>query len=401
MDALNSIPVLFVRGSHYNIGFQTGKNFRSRITDFYCAVGELEDQWVPFYNTPKGRELYDGYLQVVQEDYPQYLEEVRGIADGAQIPFFKVFLMHIRKELQIFTNMESAPECSTVFVNNLDMQVLCHNEDTAPEVRATGYVLVCNVQGEDGVSCEKFLSFCYPGIIPGNSMNYTGTGFALTINALYPQLVLPNKTRKFIVQKIILTSELCIYIKYMKLIPARQFCNRATLAAKNLNHLDSILLDKSRGIATGFSINVAWAQDSCMYNKEVSPRQSQNGSCVTTVTISQTQSGLDDIVGTYDHFNAYKHTDVVEVPGFGVSSKHRQARADSLKKPINLQDALNVLGDNEDSEYPIYRIPSQTDQGCTVATGVFSFVKQEFSLFTDNPKNSCGPLVRLPFSILQ
>lgn len=53
-----------------------------------CKV--LHDHYLPAYETPEGRKAYEDTLNCVQANYPQYVKELEGTADGAKIPFHKV-----------------------------------------------------------------------------------------------------------------------------------------------------------------------------------------------------------------------------------------------------------------------------------------------------------------------
>ena len=51
------------------------------------------------------------------------------------------------------------------------------------------------------------------------------------------------------------------------------------------------------------------------------------------------------------------------------SSWRRGMRVRKIENPSTTEEVLEIAGDNEDTEYPIYREPSNTDTGKTVATG--------------------------------
>ena len=42
------------------------------------------------YETDIGKKAYDDTLAVVNKNFPQYVRELQGIADGAKVPFYKV-----------------------------------------------------------------------------------------------------------------------------------------------------------------------------------------------------------------------------------------------------------------------------------------------------------------------
>ena len=91
----------------------------------------------------------------------------------------------------------------------------------------------------------------------------------------------------------------------------------------------------------------------------------------------------------YYHFNMYDHSeDVVERPGTRISSVRRLAAASKLPPPVGKAGVLGVLGDTSDAAYPIFRRPSSTDPGMTVATGLFDLKAGSWEIFLDNPKES-------------
>ena len=55
---------------------------------------------LPHNKTQDGAALYAGYLHTAESLYPQYVDEVRGMADGAKIAFDKVKSVHIHHPIQ-------------------------------------------------------------------------------------------------------------------------------------------------------------------------------------------------------------------------------------------------------------------------------------------------------------
>ncbi|XP_013410380.1 uncharacterized protein LOC106173714 [Lingula anatina] len=85
-----SLPVLYARGTHYEVGYQVGRVFKSLIQDYVERDGFLQKTLVPYYNTADGNRVFQRYLHASETVYPQYIEELRGIADGAQLDFNQV-----------------------------------------------------------------------------------------------------------------------------------------------------------------------------------------------------------------------------------------------------------------------------------------------------------------------
>lgn len=61
------------------------------IQSFLDINGTLKEVYLPVYETPEGRKCYEATLATVKKNYPQYIEEIQGTADGAEVPFHKVF----------------------------------------------------------------------------------------------------------------------------------------------------------------------------------------------------------------------------------------------------------------------------------------------------------------------
>ena len=134
-----------------------------------------------------------------------------------------------------------------------------------------------------------------------------------------------------------------------------------------------------------------------MWNFEVAPPlENQRCSRVTERVVSSFSVGKKDAdnnnrdeYARYYHFNMYDHSgDVEDRPGTRTSSVRRKAAAEKLPAPQGVKGVLDILGDDSDSEYPIFRRPSLTDPGMTVATGEFDLDAGTWEIFLDNPKHS-------------
>lgn len=50
----------------------------------------LNESYLSIYETDAGKKIYAETLACVQDQFPEYLKEIQGTADGANIPFYKV-----------------------------------------------------------------------------------------------------------------------------------------------------------------------------------------------------------------------------------------------------------------------------------------------------------------------
>lgn len=60
------------------------------IQDFVDIYPPLNETYLPLFATEKGKNVYEETLGAVKKQFPQYVREIEGTADGANIPFHKV-----------------------------------------------------------------------------------------------------------------------------------------------------------------------------------------------------------------------------------------------------------------------------------------------------------------------
>ena len=82
---------------------------------------------------------------------------------------------------------------------------ICHNEDTYPLVKTDGYFVSAHIvdtaydsQGNPYKVEQQFTHFTYPGLLPGQAFGINSHGVVQTVNALYPELVLRNRTGRYV-----------------------------------------------------------------------------------------------------------------------------------------------------------------------------------------------------------
>lgn len=60
------------------------------IRDFVDVYPPLNETYLPLFATEQGKKIYNETLDAVRKQFPQYLKEIEGTADGANVPFHKV-----------------------------------------------------------------------------------------------------------------------------------------------------------------------------------------------------------------------------------------------------------------------------------------------------------------------
>ncbi len=78
-----------------------GRTFKSLIHDALSKFDFLGQTLIPAYLEPEGREIYEHSLSLCKKKFPGYVEELEGIAEGSEVPFYKVGTQRIRIPMYI------------------------------------------------------------------------------------------------------------------------------------------------------------------------------------------------------------------------------------------------------------------------------------------------------------
>ncbi|MCP5003401.1 MAG: hypothetical protein GY941_05535 [Planctomycetes bacterium] len=166
------LPIIRVSGSNYDIGLQIGKKFRERIHSALSSstifkLNKVRDQKQPGW-------LERLYNQA-NENFPQYIREIKGIADGAGIAFRDALIHNFRHSLAIIDG------CATVVFKSPQKIVVGHNEDYEPVIGENSYITVAHLENN-----TKFLAFTNAGSLPGNAWGFNSHGLVFALDSLAP-----------------------------------------------------------------------------------------------------------------------------------------------------------------------------------------------------------------------
>ncbi len=186
-----TFPLLEVKGSHYDIGYATGKTFSSNIREFLRRREDWFRSLVQFVDEDKG-DYYGKLKKTTEERMPQLIEELKGIADGARIHYDELLIMNLKSELAAMRALrqEENPGCSTIHVSGKNERFFVHNEDG--HVDNSGFMFMLKATPPSGVT---FATLVYPGLLPGNGPGINSEGFAFSTNfigCLTPKVGLPR-----------------------------------------------------------------------------------------------------------------------------------------------------------------------------------------------------------------
>jgi len=281
--------------------------------------------------------------------YANYLDEIRGFADGAGIPFPHLFLVNIDYEVDLIlkANLSLDSSCTDLMYVSSGISFNAHNEDAMMLVKQNAFLVNYKTPEAD------FTAYNYPGYLAGNAFGFTSTGITITTNALFPVDVTTSG------------------------IP-RAFINRDLLTSVTLE--DAIEKATPLYCASGFSANIGSILANEIVNIEVSPYIYR----------------VRNIQGNYSHTNMYQGLKNDLQQYFDNSSYWRDIRIDEFPVWNSIEEAREILGDNKNKQWPIYRDGLPPDTGVvTIATGVFDYNNKTLSIYLSNPK-----LTPVPYTVV-
>jgi isopenicillin-N N-acyltransferase like protein len=179
----NPPPLVRVAGTHREIGRQIGEackkqvqhgveNSRSLVADAY---EQLELTWA-------GAQIQARkYLPFAQERYPQYVDEMMGIAEGAEVAFEDLCVVNAMEAVTM--DALHLTRCTSMAVNDertADGHVLiAHNEDWVPEDEDDVFIIHASPKNE-----PPFLAMTYGGLLP--NIGFNAYGIAQMCDSVYP-----------------------------------------------------------------------------------------------------------------------------------------------------------------------------------------------------------------------
>ncbi|WP_296479105.1 C45 family peptidase [Roseinatronobacter sp.] len=300
-------------GEPYEIGFALGRAGRKavqerlRALEYWQAVTDERHHPLVLQLAARAKALF-----------PEVYAELRGLANGLEIPFIQVMAWNCRGDL-----MTNVPDgCTTVQLPG-PSPVLAHNEDGLPELH--GSCFIAEVAGKTGAG---FVACCYPGSLPGHTFAVTSAGIAQAVNNLRLRKVRPE-------------------------IP-RMVLGRAVLGCKTIAEaLDLLARENSCG---GFHFTLAQAGDAGLHSVEF------GGGAFSHKTVEIAAGHANHAL----HLGGAQHQTITR------SSRDRQLRVQALLD-MGVSDALRILRDAGGAGLPIHRTCSDDpDKENTLASAVIS-----------------------------
>ena len=315
-------PLYTIRAkSLYDAGFQAGTLASSQIQTWF--QGEEMTKLKHFVATD-GNEAFHNLQRDNALEFPELVQEMKGIADGAQVPLDWIWMVNLLPELESLWSSSSFlrgdnDHCTDIF--SVEHTLHGHNEDWSDELKPLWY-FVKYIPTTGAANFSACAGVVYPGTVVGFAPTWSRSIYS-TMNSLYPKVTRTDG------------GLACSFVQ------RRAICE-STSVEQVLERLD-----------TGH-----WAASASINLMDLSPTASFPG---RRRTMANVEAYLDDfstfhVATNYSHMNMFQHLQVGITADRGdPSTRHRQKRIWEQQAPASVKDVVEILGDTQDDQYPIYR----------------------------------------------
>ena len=170
----NSIGWLSVSGTPFEIGYKMGEQGRAAVHT-HLIQSKI---WKEI--TARNHSNTVAFLmENTKACFPDFYEELLGLADGLQVPFEDVFAWNCRGDI-----LSSVPDGCTTLQTPGETNKISHNEDGLPFFRGHCFILEAMPNLSIG-----FCAFCYPGSLAGHTFGWNDAGLVQAVNNLRLQNV--------------------------------------------------------------------------------------------------------------------------------------------------------------------------------------------------------------------
>lgn len=178
-----SLPFIKVYGSHYQMGCQIGEACREQVNhSIEDAKVLLKEAYEQLQLTWEGAQIQSRkYLPFAEERYPQYVDEMKGIAEGASVSFDDVVVVNAMEAVTM--DALHLTKCTSMAVSQERTAngnvLVAHNEDWVPEDEQDVFMIHAKPVDE-----PPFLAMTYGALLPNIGLN--ACGIAQCCDSVYP-----------------------------------------------------------------------------------------------------------------------------------------------------------------------------------------------------------------------
>lgn len=349
---------LEVSGTNYEVGRQIGASFSKEIRASHLGISDLINTVKQIIQSDSST-FYDPFLEAAQNHFSDYVLELEGIADGANLSFQDIMIGSMCLEVlylyfQLSGEMKYAVPpglgCSTLAYSQQGKLFLGHNEDLFTSFLPNLYVLKVNVTGK-----PEFISLNYPGLLPGIPPGMNEAGIVQSGNDIPGLNIEPSVPMGFYFRSVMDATSLD------DAVSKATYPHRARTMTHNIG---SILEQK-------------------IVSVEAAPTKNQ-----THI--------VDDFFVHTNHFILDNMLDIPLDPG-GLPSSESRLNLLSTKSEANTNvvspDFITDCLSSHDSELP--PCVHDTNGASTLAHSLFDFEKKSWNLYFSNPCLQNSKMYRL------
>jgi hypothetical protein len=339
-------------------GFQHGALAKDLIHEAF-QLPEFESMRAFVSVNGSGKVAFENLKRDNTAHFPGLVEEIVGTAEGAEVSVDDIWMANMVTEIESLMkeqneDIASIGHCSDIYAHNGQTVAHGHNEDWSVSFKPYWYIL--SYSALPGANFSSCAGMAYPGTMVGFAATWNAHGVYSTQNTLFPQPTRAYGLASTLAQRI-------------------ANCPVGSGPFPVVNNIDEFAnLLHTKDWAASASLNVVDLNQQRMSNIE----------------IYEDSFSRYDAVANYSHFNMFKHLAIGENADQGDdSTRHRQARVNEIAIPHTVQDIVSILGDTEDTLYPIYR-------DITLSTLVLNGENSQLDVWID--KNPSVPTSRPHFS---
>ncbi|KAK9862798.1 hypothetical protein WJX84_005916 [Apatococcus fuscideae] len=160
--------------------------------------------WLDFSDSDAGFQMLEMFVVLNAAKYPEYFQELEGMAAGSGVSMQEIMLLNFRQELSTAGGLaRSPPDCSDQLLHGSTNghALLGHNEDNSGDLLNASYFIQADLGG------RQWTAFTYAGELSSTAFGFNDAGVAFTLNALFPtNVTVPGIGRNFVSRDLLQAS---------------------------------------------------------------------------------------------------------------------------------------------------------------------------------------------------
>lgn len=226
---MKQFPIVRAEGSHYEVGRAVGETMRERIVGLFTKNKTIHPDYFARFER-NARDL----LNLTKQYFPQYVDELQGLADGAGLTVEQLFLSNAC-EVGYFIDPEMADHCTIIGVPKRGAYIVGHNEDWEVEALEHLYILDAVIEGVRIFG----LGYDFTNTIIGDSVAINQFGLMQAINDVSHHDTQTGVPRGFVARAVLDRTTLEEAEKLIQTIPRRSGFNHFLVQGERLWNIES------------------------------------------------------------------------------------------------------------------------------------------------------------------